>query len=304
MKTDESQTHSNEMTEAHTPSTSERHASRWLRRHGTTRGAILVLVVGVLWEVVAAHVRSRGLSGAPLVPTLQHLILKSLPRVAAFTSTAGSPRVVQGWGAVLPAFGKLVVPALVSTMRVVIGLCSGVVGGVVLGFMVGRIRGAGGLVAPLLQALRVVPFVVLVPLFTLWFGQSSVGVETFIAIGVFAVIFTITVTLVAAAPGMFQDYARTLGASWLSVETNVVLPWLMLRMRGPLSLAVGVAWTLDVAGELLGVQSGLGVLMEDSLRFAYTGRMIVLIVIYALLATLTTRAVIAMSNRLPGMVSR
>lgn len=271
----------------------------WSKRSGSVlRRLIVVGVAVVIWQVVALQVHSRGLSGSPVVPTIQHLLLISLPRVAAFTSQTGSSQSPQGWSAVGPALGLLIAPAFVSSMRVISGLCAGIVGGLILGFVVGRVKVAGRLAAPLLQAIRIIPFVVLVPLFTLWFGQSSTGVAAFISMGVFAVMFTTTVTLVAAIPSTFEEYARTLGASRMRVNWSVVLPWLLIRMRGPLSLAVGFAWTLDIAGELLGVQSGLGVLMEDSLRFAYTGRMIVLIVIYIVLAVATTGLVALIISRL------
>ena len=260
---------------------------------------LIVVVLGIVgWQLVASQVHSRGLSGSPTVPTIQHLLLQSLPRVATFTSQTGSSRFPQGWTAIGPALSVLIVPAFVSSVRVLLGLCAGIAAGIGLGFVVGRVKLAGRLAAPLLQGIRIIPFVVLVPLFTLWFGQSSAGVAAFIAMGVFAVMFTTTVTLVAAIPITFEQYARTLGASRLRVDWSVVLPWLLRRIRGPLSLAVGIAWTLDIAGELLGVQNGLGVLMEDSLRFAYTGRMIVLIVVYVILAITTTTFVSLIVSRL------
>jgi ABC-type nitrate/sulfonate/bicarbonate transport system permease component len=68
-------------------------------------------------------------------------------------------------------------------------------------------------------------------------------------------------------------------------------------MRATLLVAIGLAWTLDVAAELLGAQSGLGVIMQDALRFAYTGRVLLVGFVIVLYAVLTYYVVQALTAR-------
>jgi ABC-type nitrate/sulfonate/bicarbonate transport system permease component len=58
-----------------------------------------------------------------------------------------------------------------------------------------------------------------------------------------------------------------------------------------------LAWTLDVAAELLGSQNGLGVIMQDALRFAYTGRVLLIGFVFVLYAGLSYYAVQALTAR-------
>ena len=84
------------------------------------------------------------------------------------------------------------------------------------------------------------------------------GMVLFVAFGVGVIFFTGTVNAVANIPGIYLDYARTLGANRLQIYRAVIVPAMFPELRSSILLGLGVAWTAVVGAEFLGAQTGLG----------------------------------------------
>lgn len=242
-----------------------------------------------IWEI-ASHISThKGTSGDPTVPSVEFLATSSFKRLSDFWSGGwGAPAPSAGgketyWGAVL----AVAQASAASLERVFIGVAIGLALGVAIGLLTSTSRRAKAVMAPSMHFLRMVPFLALAPLFEVWFGKSDKGAIIFIAYGVAVVVFTGTVGAVGNVPGVFTDRAATNGASRWTTYRRVILPGIVPAMRATLLVALGLAWTLDVAAEILGTQHGLGVMMDYSLRFAYTGRVIVVAFIYLVYAAIT-----------------
>jgi sulfonate transport system permease protein len=250
-------------------------------------GAIAFLIAA--WEL-AAHVFTRiGTSGDPTVPSIEFLATNSVRRLSDFWNGGlGAPAPSAGgketyWGAVL-AVGQA---SAASLERVFVGVAIGLVLGVVVGVLTSTSRRARAMMAPSMHFLRMVPFLALAPLFEVWFGKTDLGAISFIAYGVSVVTFTGTIGAVSVIPQVFTDRAATNGASRWTTYRHVILPGIVPAMRATVLVALGLAWTLDVAAEILGTQRGLGVMMDYSLRFSYTGRVIMVALIFLFYAAVT-----------------
>jgi len=154
------------------------------------------------------------------------------------------------------------------------------------------------LVAPSVHILRMTPFLAMIPLFNLWFGATTFGIVLFVAYGVVVITFVGTVNAVRNVPRVYLERAATVGAGRIATFRHVVLPAIFPEIRGSMLLSFGLAWSLVVAGELLGAQSGLGVIVTYALQFAYTGRVLIVAFLFVLYAGISFACFDALSQRI------
>ena len=182
---------------------------------------------------------------------------------AESTRTGADPTL---WGATL----GLAHNTLVTLVRTVIGYTIGVVAGVGLGFLIAWSRVARDLLTFPAHFARMMPLLAMIPLFALWFGNSEVGVLTFIAFAVGILLFAVTINAIGNVALHYAQYAQSLGASPLRTYARVVFPAAVPQLRGGLLLAVAFSWSAALAAEFLGQQVGLGHVLQSALYYAST----------------------------------
>jgi sulfonate transport system permease protein len=197
----------------------------------------------------------------------------------------------------LAAFLALAKASLITFERVIIGVACGMMAGIGLGIVVSASTVARQLVAPTVHILRMTPFLAMIPLFNLWFGSATFGIILFVAYGVAVIMFIGTINAIGNVPAVYFDRAVTAGAGVATRYWLILLPAIMPELRASLMLSIGLAWSLVVAGELLGAQEGLGVIVIYALQFAYTGRVMVVAFLFVLYAGLSFAAVEAITRR-------
>lgn len=276
-----------------------------MRSLGYRRAAFL-LRLGVIaafilaWEITAHFiVTAKGTSGDPNFPSIEFLGMNSLLRMSDYWSGGmGAPSPQNGGKETyLGAFLALGSASVATLERIGMGVLLGVVAGTGVGLLTAAFAISRYILRPPVHFMRMVPFLALAPLFAVWFGKETRGVVLFIAYGVTVVMFTGTINSVELIPKVFLQRAATNGASTLRVYREIILPFIIPPMRATLLVAIGLAWTLDVAAELLGSQTGLGVIMQDALRFAYTGRVLLVGFVIVLYAALTYYLIEALTAR-------
>jgi sulfonate transport system permease protein len=210
----------------------------------------------------------------------------------------GVPSTIEGappsYAAAFLALGKA---SLITFQRVVIGVVCGLVAGIGLGMIVSMSSLARQLVAPSVHILRMTPFLAMIPLFNLWFGAATLGIIVFVAYGVAVIMFIGTINAIANVPQVYFDRAVTAGASILTRYRLILVPAIIPELRASLMLSIGLAWSLVVAGELLGAQEGLGVIVIYALQFAHTGRVMIVAFLFILYAGASFALVDAISRR-------
>lgn len=249
-------------------------------------GATVLLALVLGWELLSLFITAKGSYDEPLIPGWGYLIKNSLLRMSDYWSgglgvpapSEGGPRTYAG------AFLALGSASLITFERVLLGIVFGTLGGIGLGLLVATSDMARRLIAPTVHVVRMTPFLAMIPLFNLWFGANTFGIILFVAYGVAVIMFIGTVNAVGNVPKVYLDRAATVGAGRATVFHEVVLPAIFPEIRASFLLSFGLSWSLVVGGELLGAQSGLGVIVTYALQFAYTGRVMIvafLFVIYA-----------------------
>jgi sulfonate transport system permease protein len=267
--------------------------SRWM-------GLIVALTLIAGWEVLSLAVTTTGSYDEPLVPGWGYLFNLSLLRMSDYWSGGwGIPAPSEGgpasYTAAILALGEA---SLVTFGRMIAGVALGVAGGVLLGLVVSASDLARRLISPSVHILRMTPFLAMIPLFNLWFGATTFGIILFVAYGVGVIMFIGTANAVKNVPQVYRDRAATVGASQFATFRWVIMPAIFPEIRASFLLSFGLAWSLVVAGELLGAQSGLGVIVTYALQFAYTGRVLIVAMLFVVYAGVSFSLFDAVSRRI------
>jgi len=151
-----------------------------------------------------------------------------------------------------------------SLFRVTWGffLAAGV--GIPLGLVIGWSTRTFRAMNPIVQGLRPISPIAWIPIAILWFGIGD-GAGIFLIF--LSSFFPITVGTTAAVRNIslvHQRSARNFGVRGLELFRRVVLPAAMPQIITSLRIALGVAWLVIVAAEMVGMDSGLGYLINDA----------------------------------------
>ena len=160
--------------------------------------------------------------------------------------------------------GLLFKYVVASLFRVTWGFLLAVVVGVPLGLLLGWFRPAYQAFNPLIQILRPISPIAWIPLAILWFGVSDAAPVFLIFL---ASVFPITVSSTAAVRNLEPVYiraARNFGLGRMQLFRRVILPGTLPQIITGIRIALGVAWLVVVAAEMIAVNSGLGYLIIDA----------------------------------------
>lgn len=145
-----------------------------------------------------------------------------------------------------------------SLIRILTGFGLAAVVGITVGVVVARSRGAGHVLLPLLEAVRPIPAIALVPIAILLFPQDEQGIVFITFTAAFFPIMVSTRHAVRALPTLWEDAVRTLGGRRIHVLWNVVLPGTLPGVFGGLSVGMGVAWICVISAEMISGEFGVG----------------------------------------------
>jgi NitT/TauT family transport system permease protein len=160
--------------------------------------------------------------------------------------------------------GLLLKYIVASLFRVTWGFALAVILGVPLGLLLGWLPPAYQALNPLIQVLRPISPIAWIPLAILWFGVSDAAPIFLIFL---ASVFPITVSATAAVQGLQPVYlhaARNFGLGRVQLFRRVILPAALPQILTGVRIALGVAWMVVVAAEMIAVNSGLGYLIIDA----------------------------------------
>ena len=160
--------------------------------------------------------------------------------------------------------GLLLKYIVASLFRVSWGFGGAVLVGVPLGLVLGWFRPAFLALNPLIQILRPISPIAWIPVAILWFGVSDAAPVFLIFL---ASVFPITVSAMAAVQNMQSVYisaAQNFGLTGFTLFRRVIFPAALPQIITGIRIALGVAWLVVVAAEMIAVNSGLGYLIIDA----------------------------------------
>lgn len=151
-----------------------------------------------------------------------------------------------------------------SLRRVGLGFGLAVALGVPLGLTLGWYPAAGTVVNPVIQMMRPISPIAWIPISIVWFGVGEKAAVFLIFLGAFFPILVASVNGVRNVPSMFRRAGRNFGLNPGQLLARVVFPAALPQVIIGLRIALGIAWLVVVAAEMIAVDSGLGYLVIDA----------------------------------------
>jgi ABC-type nitrate/sulfonate/bicarbonate transport system permease component len=218
------------------------------------------MTVSVIHTAAPAAAPSRG--AGTFVPRLVTGLTILL--VWELVVRAFAPAYVAKPTTVLTAIPRVIVdPAFLSAtgstlLAVAEGLAIALVAGTIIGLAMGRSPAAERALRHYINGFYAMPMIVVLPLFSLWFGYSG---STRIATIIFAAIFSIVINVADGARSVPREYlevARSFRGGRLRGLVEIVLPSSMPYLLAGLRLAGGRALIGAVVAEFFVSVGGLG----------------------------------------------
>jgi taurine transport system permease protein len=187
--------------------------------------------------------------------------------------------------------GGLVSDAIATLIRVVISWLVGSALGIIVGLAMVRSRVLYALLSPIIEALRPIPPVALIPFVILWFGIGDDGKIFLGALACFMVMVINTIVSSQNLSPVYMRAARSLGASDRQVYRTVVLPGIVPELVSGLRIGSALAFAVIVAAEFLGAESGIGRLIMLASRTLDTPVVLLGTIVIGLQAFLVERVI-------------
>lgn len=209
--------------------------------------------------------RSPGVLLALLAFALVLLLWEMLARYSGWSAQVfpGPLTVLIGMRE-LVADGRLFKHAVASLFRVTVGFYLACIAAIPTGILLGRSRIAKHLLNPVIQFLRPISPLAWIPLSMLWFGIGEKPAVFLIFLSSFFPVTVSTTIAVRAIKPTYLQVAANFNFSRWEVITKVIIPGIFPSVVTSLRIAVGIAWLVVVAAEMIAVKSGLGYLILDS----------------------------------------
>lgn len=224
-------------------------------------GWVVPLLLLAAWEAAPA----AGLVSPRLLPPVHAVLLA-------------------GWR--LLRSGELVRDVAVSSGRALLGFALGGTLALALGLVAGISRLAEDLVDPMMQMVRMVPHLALVPLVILWFGIDEGAKVFLVAFGVFFPIYYNTYHGIRTLDPGLLEMARVHGLRGPALLRAVILPGALPSILVGVRYGLGIMWLTLIVAETIAASSGIGYMTMNAREFMQTDVVLLGILLYSALGTL------------------
>jgi taurine transport system permease protein len=170
-----------------------------------------------------------------------------------------------------------------SLGRVIAGFLLGSIIGIPLGYAMGLSNWFRGWFDPIVEFMRPVPPLALIPLIIIWFG---IGEEGKIILLFLAALWIMTIAARAGVSGVRISKvhaAYSLGASKWQILRHVILPNSLPEIFTGARVAMGVCWGTVVAAELVAADRGAGMMIVNASKFQLTDIVILGIILIGII---------------------
>ncbi len=213
---------------------------RSLSRPAVLRGALLPLLLLLLWEFASRQGVAYAYAFAPLADIWRSLL-----------ELLGSGELARN---------------LFATLRTVaFGLAIGAALGLALGGLMGASATIDKIIGPLFHTVRQVPLLGWIPLIGLWFGHGDFSKVLIVSLAAFYPMVLNTHEGIRNIEWQYVEVARVLRFGRWQLFRRVLLPGALPSIMTGLMHALAFAWIATVGSELLFVAGpGLGGLMQTA----------------------------------------
>jgi nitrate/nitrite transport system permease protein len=238
-------------------------------------GIALVLLV---WQIIAAR---NTAFPTPLATFQEALVLFADPFYRNSPNDQGI-----GWN------------VLASLKRVGVGFGLAALVGIPLGFIIGRVQFVGRMFGPIISLLKPVSPLAWLPIGLLVFKSADpAAIWSIFICSIWPMVIN-TAVGVQRVPQDYMNVARVLNLSEWKVLTKILLPSALPYILTGIRLAIGTAWLVIVAAEMLTGGVGIGFWVWDEWNNLNVSHIIIAIVIIGVVGLLLEQALMALARAL------
>ena len=246
----------------------------WLRVLPPLLGLVLLAVI---WEVVS--IATKASIPSPKDTFLQAVVLFSDPFYRNGPNDQGV-----GWN------------VLSSLKRVAMGFGLAAIVGIPVGFLIGRFTFLSHMFNPLISLMRPVSPLAWLPIGLLVFkGADPAAIWTIFICSIWPMIIN-TAVGVQRVPQDYMNVARVLNLSEWKILTKILLPSVLPYMLTGVRLAIGTAWLVIVAAEMLTGGVGIGFWVWDEWNNLNVPHILIAIVIIGVVGLVLEQILVAVAR--------
>ncbi len=234
--------------------------------------AFLILI----WEIVAAK---NANFPSPMVTLIEAIKVFSDPFYQKGPNDQGI-----GWN------------IYASLKRIAVGFGLAAAVGIPLGFMIGRFKFMSGMFNPIISLLKPVSPLAWLPIGLLVFKAANPAAIWAIFICSIWPMIINTAVGVQRVPQDYMNVARVLNLSEWKIITKILFPSVLPYMLTGVRLAIGTAWLVIVAAEMLTGGVGIGFWVWDEWNNLNVPHIIIAIVVIGVVGLLLEQALVAIAR--------
>ncbi|MBV9862362.1 MAG: ABC transporter permease [Alphaproteobacteria bacterium] len=194
--------------------------------------------------------------------------------------------------------GELFRHLAASLGRIAGGWMLGTLAGLAIGGAMGLSSLARSLGVPLISAFFPIPKIALLPLMILWFGIGEPSKIATIGLGVFFPTAIATYSSMDGVPRNLIRMAQSFDVPPVAIVFKVVLPGALPGILAGMRISASIALLLLVAAEMIGAQTGIGVLVLTAGNLMQTDRLIAGVAVLSVLGLAIGTCISACERRL------
>ena len=249
----------------------------------------------------------RGFWMAVLPPLMGLALLVLMWQAIASTSDSGIPKPAETWAQAVQVFSDPFYRngpndqgvgwnVLASLERVAIGFGMAALVGIPAGFAIGRSVFLSRMFNPLISLLRPVSPLAWLPIGLLVFkGANPAAIWTIFICSIWPMVIN-TAVGVQRVPQDYMNVARVLNLSEWKIFTKILFPAVLPYLLTGVRLAVGTAWLVIVAAEMLTGGVGIGFWVWDEWNNLNVSSIIIAIFVIGIVGLLLEFALIKLAS--------
>ncbi|MBY0239503.1 MAG: nitrate ABC transporter permease [Burkholderiaceae bacterium] len=261
---------------------------------------------------------AKGVSLVSGGTRLQALVLKFLPPLAGLAllvlawqvlaaKTSGFPTPLETWNEAVHLFSDpfyrkgpndqgIGWNVLASLQRVAIGFGLAAAVGIPLGFIIGRFKFMYGMFSPIISLLKPVSPLAWLPIGLLVFQAANpAAIWSIFICSIWPMIIN-TAVGVQRVPQDYMNVARVLSLSEWKIFTKILLPSVLPYMLTGVRLAIGTAWLVIVAAEMLTGGVGIGFWVWDEWNNLNVPHILIAIAVIGVVGLLLELALVSLAK--------
>jgi len=161
------------------------------------------------------------------------------------------------------SFKLLIVDISVSFLRVTIVAIIAWLCGIIIGYFLHHFRWLNNLFLPTINFIRHISPFAWLPFAIIWFGLGEIPVAFIIFITLFFPTTMVSASHFAEIPQDYIDEAKVNGANNWQLLKFIEIPFTIVGLLNLFRVIWGLGWTIIIAAEMLGVESGIGFRLLD-----------------------------------------